>query len=154
MENCAIYSHYTDMVKVLDVLNALFEPSQIDVVGSKENWSEVKQKEFKINPHLPNIVTEEEARLRLPREIAVRVTVLAVLSYNEFIKNITESRSVSEILDAADLYYRLEWACVDERLKGREMEDVHPGVVYERHDALNWLIHHMDREWDDIICDT
>lgn len=73
---------------------------------------------------------------------------------NDFINSITESRSVKEILDANDLYYRLDWACVDARLNNQEMTAVNPGVVYERHYALNWLINYMNEDWDDVTCDT
>ena len=73
---------------------------------------------------------------------------------NEFIKAKHEVRSKSEILDANDLYYRYDWACVDARINNSEMTHIHPGVVYERHYALNWLVNYMDQEWDDISCDT
>ncbi len=63
-------------------------------------------------------------------------------------------RSKVELLDAADLYYRLDWACVDARINGKEMTQAHPGVVYERHYALNWLISYGNQEWDDVRCDT
>jgi hypothetical protein len=70
-----------------------------------------------------------------------------------FLAGATQPRSAAEILDANDLYYRANWACVDARLKG-EKEPVHPGIVYERHYALNWLINYRDQPWDEITCDT
>lgn len=73
---------------------------------------------------------------------------------NDFIRSVTGSRSKSEIMDAADLYYRLDWACVDARIKGNEMSAAHPGVVYERHYALNWLVNYLNQDWDDVSCDT
>jgi len=73
---------------------------------------------------------------------------------NIFIDSIVSIRSIKEILDANDLYYRFEWACVDARINGRQIEEVHPSVVYERHYALNWLIHYMDQDWDDVSCDS
>lgn len=72
----------------------------------------------------------------------------------EFINAVNEVRSKKEILDAADLYYRYNWACVDERIKGRQIENINPGIVYERQYALNWLIHYMDQDWDNVTCDT
>ncbi|WP_435314069.1 DUF4272 domain-containing protein [Cellulophaga fucicola] len=72
----------------------------------------------------------------------------------DFINAQTQLRSTSEILDVNDLYYRLDWACVDARINGQQLEEVHGGVVYERHYALNWLVNHMDAEWDDVTCDT
>lgn len=202
----------------------------------------LKKKGIKINHNLPHIESEEETILRTPKEIAERVTVLAVTNlvafnsmpeeeateylkeYNlwhlvtrvekEFLKNPTDqkknietwkcegiwtlmwalkvvdrlgppdqmcdlnkissndypigqdkdpnvfiskhnqSRTKSEILDANDLYYRMDWACVDSRINGHELNGLHTGVVYERHYALNWLINYMNEEWDDISCDT
>lgn len=73
---------------------------------------------------------------------------------NDFINSKHVVRSPEEILDFNDLYYRLEWAAVDARINGREIKEVHPGVVYERHYALNWLINYRGQEWDDISCDT
>lgn len=73
---------------------------------------------------------------------------------NDFIKSITESRTKTEILDANDLYYRIDWACVDARINGLDLNDLNPGVVYERHYALNWLVNYMEQEWDEISTDT
>lgn len=73
---------------------------------------------------------------------------------NTFIAKMTELRSKSEILDASDLYYRIDWACVDARVNNIPMEKVNPSIVYERHYALNWLINYMGQEWDEITCDT
>lgn len=73
---------------------------------------------------------------------------------NIFIDSIVSIRSKSEILDVNDLYYRFNWACVDERINGREIEGINPGIVYERQYALNWLINYMEQDWDYITCDT
>ena len=55
---------------------------------------------------------------------------------NIFIDSVVALRSKSEILDANDLYYRFNWACVDERINGRQIEEINPGIVYERQYAL------------------
>ncbi len=73
---------------------------------------------------------------------------------HEFISRMTEMRSKSEILDACDLYYRYDWACVDARVNKEEMTNINGDVVYERHYALNWLVNYMNQEWDEITCDT
>lgn len=65
-----------------------------------------------------------------------------------------DMRSSAEILDANDLYYRADWACVDARIKGTGIEVLHPGIVYERHYALNWLISYHEQPWDEVSCDT
>lgn len=69
-------------------------------------------------------------------------------------------RSKNEILDQADLILRLNWACVNEKLKPvarlskQDMLDLDKSVVYERHYSLDWLIKYMDQEWDKITTDT
>lgn len=73
---------------------------------------------------------------------------------NDFINSVTVTRSRAEIMDANDLYYRMDWACVDARLKSLQITELHPGVVFERHYALNWLVRYLDQEWDDVSCDT
>lgn len=63
-------------------------------------------------------------------------------------------RSVSEILDATDLIYRIHWAVVEARLHNQEMPNgFDASVVYERHYALNWLTYYAE-DWDDITTDT
>ena len=60
-------------------------------------------------------------------------------------------RPAPEILDALDLTYRLHWATNDARVKNvKPPADVEPGVVAERHYALNWLARDGDAEWDDV----
>lgn len=64
-------------------------------------------------------------------------------------------RSQKEILDAADLIYRYHWAMTDARINSKDKPaGLDPGVVLERHYALNWLIGYMGQEWDDISTDT
>lgn len=72
----------------------------------------------------------------------------------EFLNSTHTIRSKSEILGAADFYYRLDWACVDARMNNKPMEIVNQSVVYERHYALNWLINYMNQDWDNVSCDT
>lgn len=212
-------------------------------LSRKEKTEKILEKEgIKINYNLPNIESDEETTIRTTKEIAARVTVLAVINFvafdniepqeaisyfddynlweyvtpdektflenpteqkksqetwkceciwvllwslgivdnlpfpddlcdlndipmekypvgadkdpHEFINTPHQIRSKSEILDASDLYYRYDWACVDARINNTEMTTVHPGIVYERHYALNWLTNYMDQDWDDISCDT
>jgi len=63
-------------------------------------------------------------------------------------------RSISALLDATDLYYRLHWAAVELRLKGKVSQAVNEEIVAERHRALNWLVRYMNQEWDDVTTDT
>jgi hypothetical protein len=63
------------------------------------------------------------------------------------------------LLDALDLHFRLHWL-LRQRQNGKpaggEMggDDLDPGVVLERHHALNWLVQHEGAEWDDVQTPT
>lgn len=60
-------------------------------------------------------------------------------------------RPTGELLDALDLHYRLHWAVTDARVNGKEAPaGLEPGVVLERHHALNWLVRDGDADWDDV----
>lgn len=67
--------------------------------------------------------------------------------------NKSKLRSENEILDEADMTYRLHCAvknCNDEKI----LKSIDPGVIYERHYAFNWLINYMNEKWDDISTNT
>ena len=75
-------------------------------------------------------------------------------SFEEFLSDAT-LRTKGEILDEADLFYRYNWVCVNSRVKGETPpEGLNPGVAYERHRALNWLICYLDQAWDEVRTDT
>ncbi len=62
-------------------------------------------------------------------------------------------RGTGELLSAADLIFRLDWACVDARIHGLPAPaGMDGGVVVERHKALNWLI--TCEEWDHVDVST
>jgi uncharacterized protein DUF4272 len=64
-------------------------------------------------------------------------------------------RPLPQILEELDFTYRCHWAVVDARASGRPAPGgLDPGVVFERHYALNWLTVHGDEEWDDVTTDT
>lgn len=65
-------------------------------------------------------------------------------------------RSANDILNEADLIYRYHWAVRQAGIDGREPPaGLDPGVVMERHHALNWLIGYADgADWDDVSTDT
>ncbi len=74
----------------------------------------------------------------------------------DFMKKI-KLKNINEILDEADLIFRYDWACVDARLKGLAAPaGLHPGVVFERHWGLNWLIskNSANNDWDSVSTDT
>lgn len=65
-------------------------------------------------------------------------------------------RTETEILDAADLTLRYDWACVDARVKGEEAPAaLDGGIVMERHYAFNWIIGAGGQaRWDDVQPNT
>lgn len=65
-------------------------------------------------------------------------------------------RPRSELLQQADLIYRLHWACVDARVMGMPApQKVEPEVVMERHRALFWLAGCDEMcPWDDVDLST
>lgn len=80
--------------------------------------------------------------------------ILRQESLEKLLKN-AKTRTKNEILDAADLILRYDWACVDARINNRPMPaNLNGGVVYEWHYAFNWLIGYMGADWDDISADT
>ena len=98
-------------------------------------------------------------KLELPRELCDTDVVQDLMSWTEedscatFV-NRSELRPPFEILDETDLIYRIHWAVVDARLNGKVVPaGFDPGVVYERHYALNWVTCYSD-DWDDVTTDT
>lgn len=64
-------------------------------------------------------------------------------------------RPLAELLDQTDRIYRYHWAVVNARVSGTAPPaGLEPGVVLERHYALNWIIGYMEQEWDEITTDT
>ena len=76
--------------------------------------------------------------------------------FNDFMK-IVKLKDIDEILDEADLIYRYNWTCVDDRIYGENSPAcLDSGVVFERHWGLNWLIGKgtYNDNWDSISTDT
>lgn len=86
-------------------------------------------------------------------DVAKEVSVIRDKGPENFGKD-AKLRPLSELLDQADLYYRLHWAAVELRLKGQKHEKINEEIIMERHRALNWLIRYMGQEWDDVTTDT
>lgn len=67
----------------------------------------------------------------------------------------TVMRSRKEILDKADLVYRMDWAAVDARIHGMTgPAGINHGVVQARHKTLNWMIGFCGAQWDDVDTPT
>ncbi|EJR79298.1 hypothetical protein IK7_03779 [Bacillus cereus VD156] len=96
--------------------------------------------------------------LKFPKEIcdchyAIKL-VSDCSSFNEFYQK-TKLRNAEEILDEADLIYRLHWACVHDRINAREATaGMHESIVIERRRGLFWLINYKNEDWDYISMDT
>jgi len=72
---------------------------------------------------------------------------------NSKLESISTLRPEKELYQMLDLYYRLHWYCVDERMNGREAKNTNEGLVYERRKALEWLLN-TENDWDDIEMGT
>ncbi len=74
-------------------------------------------------------------------------------SYEDFRKQ-CHTRSVDEILDMLDLYYRYDWACVEKRVHPQTpIGNLNPEVVNERRRGLEWLVSEQS-DWNEISLDT
>ncbi|MGO9862333.1 MAG: DUF4272 domain-containing protein [Terriglobales bacterium] len=87
-------------------------------------------------------------------DVGKAVTIMKERTTTQFVGD-AKLRSIEQVLDEADLIYRYDWAIVDARLNNRPPHvGLEPGVVQERHYALNWLIGYMEQDWDDVSTDT
>jgi hypothetical protein len=95
-------------------------------------------------------------KLQPPNEICdvpAEVSIIRDLG-REKLSSTAHPRSISEILDQADYYYRLHWAAIELRINGKRSDKANEEIIDERHKALNWLIRYMGQNWDDITTDT
>jgi hypothetical protein len=82
------------------------------------------------------------------------VKIIQNLTADEFRKK-AKLRSKKEILDQADLILRIDWACVNNRMKSMPAPgNLNTDVVTERHHSLNWLINYLNQDWDNVSTDT
>jgi hypothetical protein len=87
-------------------------------------------------------------------DVPKAVTIMHERSTAQFVAD-ANLRSLEQVLDEADLIYRYDWAVVDARVNDKPSPaGLEPGVVQERHHALNWLIGYMDQDWDNVSTDT
>lgn len=99
-------------------------------------------------------------KLDYPDEMTDTVKLIKLIggckSFDELMSHV-KMRSVSEILDEADLVFRMDWACVEARIKNEPsfMGDLFSDVVVERHKGLNWIIRAYGAEdWDTVAPHT
>ena len=67
-----------------------------------------------------------------------------------------KTRSKSDILDWADLLYRLHWAVRHAQITAKPVPGrLHADAVHEWHKAVNWLIQYDDEnDWDKVSTET
>ena len=73
-------------------------------------------------------------------------------SFDELMSHV-KMRTASEILDGADAAFRMDWACVEARIKNDKSisGQLSHDVVVEQHKGFNWLIGAYDAEdWDSV----
>ncbi|MDE7360989.1 MAG: DUF4272 domain-containing protein [Oscillospiraceae bacterium] len=98
--------------------------------------------------------------LSFPSDITDTTDLIRLLggchSFEDVMSHV-KMHTVSEILDNADVCLRMDWACVEARIKndrsicGNLMSD----VVMEQHKGFNWLIGAFDAEdWDNVRAHT
>ena len=87
-----------------------------------------------------------------PSDIGGLVRMIAAAENLEVLQILMQPRSDEEILDRADLIFRMDWACVDAMLKSEEPSGgLCHDVVVEQHKGLNWMIGAYDAEnWDTV----
>ena len=71
---------------------------------------------------------------------------------NHKLESLKFLRHELEVYTMLDLYYRLHWYCVDERLNGREAK-LNEGIIYERRKALEWAFN-RESDWDNVEMST
>jgi hypothetical protein len=87
-------------------------------------------------------------------DVAATVGTIREAGQNSFVQE-ADLLPTDEILDALDFHYRLHWAVRQARLDKKEVPaGIEPGVVAERHYALNWLIRFEEAEWDEVDTPT
>ncbi len=89
-------------------------------------------------------------------DVPLTVQVLRDFSSMEDFLSHVKLRSAKEILDASDLIFRLDWACVDARVNGLlSPAGMDGGITMERHKSLNWLIGFDESApWDEVDTPT
>lgn len=88
-------------------------------------------------------------------DVALIVRNLRKFDSVEDICKKTTMRNPSEILDKADLIYRMDWAAVDARIHHMSgPAGLEHGVVQARHKTLNWMINFQGDAWDDVNTPT
>lgn len=89
-------------------------------------------------------------------DVPLSVRVLKPFANREELLAAAKPRSGEELLDACDLIFCLDWACVDARVYGLPAPSgMDGGVTQARHKTLNWLVGSDEgAEWDHVGTNT
>lgn len=95
--------------------------------------------------------------LPYPSEISDVPVIAAIFWQHKSIEDLLSegsARSDGELLDAADLSLRYDWACINARIHQQETPgNLDGGIVMERHYTFNWITGAGDNAgWDDNYC--
>jgi hypothetical protein len=72
----------------------------------------------------------------------------------EFYRDL-ELRSEAEFNELYARTHYQHWQVGDAQIHGKPMPaDLDPGVIYERHYAMNWVRYYEDDGWDEVTTDT
>jgi hypothetical protein len=83
-------------------------------------------------------------------DVQAMASMLIELDEDEFVAQ-ANLRYTPILLDALDLHFRYHWAVRQASVDGAEPPGgLVPGVVLERHYALNWLTRCEESDWDDV----
>lgn len=93
--------------------------------------------------------------LPYPSEISDVPVIAAIFWQHKSIEDLLSEgspRTTAELLDAADLTLRYDWACVEARRQQKEAPaKLDGGIVMERHYTFNWIIGAANKaSWDEI----
>lgn len=91
-----------------------------------------------------------------PKSMADTRKLLAPLyeSTKDFVKG-AKLRDRTDFEDANLEIYETHWAVRDAQINGKKIpKGLDPGIVQERHHALNWLLNYEGQAWDDVTTDT
>ncbi|MCK5127236.1 MAG: DUF4272 domain-containing protein [candidate division Zixibacteria bacterium] len=87
-------------------------------------------------------------------ELLKKATVFPPNPTTGFISSATLRNEVEYLNENEDVY-QAHWAVRDAQIHRKKMPDgIDPGVIYERHFALNRVGGYMGQSWDDITTDT
>ncbi len=87
-----------------------------------------------------------------PSDIQGLVRMIGAAENFDALLTLVKVRTNEEILDQADLIFRMDWACAEARLNRTDITGgLDYDVVVEQHKGLNWIIGAFDAEnWDTV----